>query len=300
MWLSANQRGNDINRLIGVAFVVVSSIAYGAMPIFARLAYADGAATTTVLFLRFTLAGGLLLVYMLASGTPFPRGRTLLSLALLGIFGYVGQSLAYFTALSLAPASLVVLLLYLSPVIVMVGSFFFFRERVTRTKVFALTLALAGAVVMISQSSSSGNPGHTTGLGIALGLFAATVGAIYVLAGSRVLRTIPTVPAMTVIISSTGAAYAIIAAAQGFHFPAHLHGYAAILGLATISTVVAIGAFLAGLQRVGPSNASTLGVLEPVTTVALAALILGETLRFEQIVGGILIGAAVVMISRAA
>ncbi len=274
------------------------------MPIFARLAYADGAATTTVLFLRFTLAGGLLLVYMLASGTPFPRGRTLLSLALLGIFGYVGQSLAYFTALSLAPASLVVLLLYLSPVIVMVGSFFFFRERVTRAKVFALALALTGAVVMISQSgqdsSPSGGLGSTIGLGIALGIFAATAGAIYVLAGSRVLQTIPTVPAMTVIINATGAAYTVIAAAQGFHFPAHLHGYAAILGLATISTVIAIGAFLAGLQRVGPSNASTLGVLEPVTTVALAAIILGETLRAEQIIGGILIGAAVVMISRAA
>ncbi|RPJ40591.1 MAG: DMT family transporter [Chloroflexi bacterium] len=286
-------------RIIGVALILISSIAYGAMPIFARLAYADGTSATTLLFMRFGLAALLLLAYMFASRTPFPRGKTLLGLVLLGVIGYVGQSLAYFLAIEMAPASLVALLLYLSPVFVTAGAFLFLRERITVVKIGALGLALAGAVLTVSAGSAMGN-GNASAIqmGIMLGVLAALIGAVYTLAGSRVLRAVPTIPATTVIISSTAMVYTGISSAQGFSFPAHWTGYAAIAALATISTVFAIGAFLAGLQRVGPANASTLAVLEPVASVALAAVILGERLYPEQIFGGLLIAGAVVLISR--
>jgi drug/metabolite transporter (DMT)-like permease len=288
-----------MKRFTGVALVVVSSIAYGAMPIFARLAYADGTAPTTVLFLRFTLAALILLVYMVASGTSFPRGKTLVQLILMGVIGYVGQSLAYFLAISLAPASLVALLLYLSPVLVTVGAFVFLHEKITWLKIAALGLALAGAVLTISANGGLASL-QARGIlpGVLLGLLAAVIGAVYVLVGSNVLRAAPAIPATTIVITSTAAAYTVIGAVQGFTFPSTWNGYAAILALATISTVFAIGTFMAGLQRVGPANASTLGVLEPASAVALAALILGETLVPGQIIGGVMIAVAVVLVSR--
>ncbi len=268
------------------------------MPIFARLAYADGTAPTTVLFMRFSLAALLLLVYMAASRTPFPRGKILFQLILMGVIGYVGQSLAYFLAISLAPASLVALLLYLSPVLVTLGAFFFLKEKITRLKIGALILALAGAVLTITTGGGITSGGEGSIPGILLGILAAVIGAAYVLVGSNVLRAAPAIPATTVIITSTAATYTVIAAAQGFTFPAGWNGYAAIGALSTISTVFAIGAFMAGLQRVGPANASTLGVLEPVSAVALAALILGETLLPGQMIGGMMIAVAVVLVSR--
>jgi drug/metabolite transporter (DMT)-like permease len=289
-----------MKRFIGVALVVVSSIAYGAMPIFARLAYADGTSPTTTLFLRFSIAAVILLVYMLASQTPFPTGKTLVGLILLGVIGYVGQSLAYFLAISMAPASLVALLLYLSPVLVTLGSFLFLHERMTPLKLGALALALAGAVLIVSAGGAGAGDKEVPGLatGILLGVMAAVVGAVYTLVGSQVLRKVPTIPATTMIISSTAATYTVIASINGFQFPAHWQGYAAIAALATISTVFAIGLFLAGLQRVGPTNASTLAVLEPVATVMLAVLVLGETPHPGQIIGGLMIAAAAVLVSR--
>lgn len=287
------------NRFIGVAFIVSSSIAYGTLPIFARLAYADGASPFTVLFLRFTLAAVILLIYMFASHTVFPQGKILLQLVLMGVFGYVGQSLAYFFAISLAPAGLVALLLYLSPVLVTFGSFIFLHERLTWTKLLALLVALAGAVLTISAGGKlAGAQSANIIPGILLGILAAVVGAAYVLLGSRVLRAAPAIPATTVIITSTAVTYTALAAAQGFTLPAQWTGYAAILGLATISTVFAISTFMAGLQRVGPANASTLGVLEPASAVVLAALVLGETILPGQIIGGLMICFAVVIISR--
>ena len=288
-----------MKRIIGIALIVASSLAYGAMPVFARLAYADGTSPLTVLFMRFSLAALILLVYMFGSRTPFPRGKTLIHLVLMGVFGYVGQSLAYFLAISLAPASLVALLLYLSPVLVTAGSFIFLHERVTWIKIAALIMALAGAALTISARGELG-VGQSKGIlpGILLGILAAVIGAVYVLAGSRVLRAAPAIPATAIIITSTAATYTTFATVQGFTFPAHWHGYAAILALATISTVFAVSTFMAGLQRVGPANAATLGVLEPASAVALAALILGETIHPQQIIGGFIIAFAVVLVSR--
>lgn len=290
-----------MKRFSGVALIIASSLAYGAMPIFARLAYLDGASPTTVLLLRFSIAALLLIVYMAVRQIPLPGRKTLGQLILLGAFGYVGQSLAYYTAISLAPASLISLLLYLSPVLVTLGSFMIFHERLTRWKVLALALALSGAVLTASagsQMDSTAAGGNGIVIGILLGITAAVVGAVYVLAGSRVLSSVPTMTATTIVISSTAAAYTVIAFSEGLTLPQHWSGYAAILSLATVSTVFAIATFLAGLQRVGPANASTLGVLEPAFTVLLAAVVLGETLYPGQIAGGLLIAAGVVIISR--
>jgi drug/metabolite transporter (DMT)-like permease len=55
---------------------------------------------------------------------------------------------------------------------------------------------------------------------------------------------------------------------------------------------------MAGLRQIGPANASTLGVIEPLSAVALAALILGEAIFPEQIAGGLMIAFSVVLVSR--
>jgi len=62
---------------------------------------------------------------------------------------------------------------------------------------------------------------------------------------------------------------------------------------------VAILAFIAGLARVGPTDAATLSTLEPVGTAVLAVSLLGETLAPLQILGGALIVLAAVAVARA-
>jgi hypothetical protein len=56
--------------------------------------------------------------------------------------------------------------------------------------------------------------------------------------------------------------------------------------------------FFAGLERVGPTNASTLSTVEPAVTVALAAWVLGEAISFMRILGGIMIIVAVIILAR--
>ena len=71
----------------GVALIVASALAFGAMAILARAAYADGVDTTTLLALRFSIAGACLAAIARMRATAFPSGRVLLRTALLGAVG---------------------------------------------------------------------------------------------------------------------------------------------------------------------------------------------------------------------
>ena len=80
--------------------------------------------------------------------------------------------------------------------------------------------------------------------------------------------------------------------------PVGVSGWAALVGISVISTLVAILAFFAGLKRVGAATASIVSTLEPVVTVALAAVFLQEMLSAVQLVGGVLVLAAAAWIAR--
>lgn len=282
----------NATRYIGIILIIISAVSFGAMPIFARLAYASGADIITVLFLRFGIAAVVMLGIILASKTPFPRGLALLELVLLGAIGYVGESLAYFTALRMASVGLVALLLYIYPALVTALSALFLKEHLTTPKVVALFLALSGTALTI-QISSGGSI-----IGILLGIAAAVDYATYILLGSRIVQRSGSISSTAIIIASTAGVYAIIAPLHGLSFPVDMRGWVAIVAIALVSTVLAFVTFFAGLKRIGPTTASTLSTFEPIVAVALAAVVLGESITPVQVLGGVLILAAVVILSR--
>lgn len=279
-------------RSSGILFIIISAISFGAMPIFARIAYEAKADPLTVLFLRFGIAAVIMFAILFASKTPLPRGLLLVELILLGAIAYVGESLAYFTALTMASAGLVALLLYIYPALVTTISAIFLKEHLTTMKIVALFLALSGTALTI-QITSGGSI-----VGILLGIAAAVDYAIYILLGSRIVKRSGSIGSTAVIIASTAGVYAIIAPIHGLTFPVDVQGWVAILAIALVSTVLAFVTFFAGLKRIGPTTASTLSTFEPIVAVALAAVVLGETITPVQALGGALILAAVVILSR--
>ena len=279
-------------RSSGILFIIISAISFGAMPIFARIAYAAKADPLTVLFLRFGIAAVVMFALVFASKTPLPRGLLLVELILLGAIAYVGESLAYFTALTMASPGLVALLLYIYPALVTTLSAIFLKEHLTTIKIVALFLALSGTALTI-QITSGGSI-----VGILLGIAAAVDYAIYILLGSRIVKRSGPIGSTAIIIASTAGVYAIIAPIHGLSFPVDVQGWVAILAIALVSTVLAFVTFFAGLKRIGPTSASTLSTFEPIVAVALAAVVLGETITPVQALGGALIITAVVILSR--
>ena len=139
----------------GVAYVVISAAAFGAMAILARFAFSSGVDTTTLLALRFGIAAAVMLALLRVRNITLPRGSVLGALIALGAAGYGGQAICYFTALRLAPAGLAALLLYLHPALVAVLATLFLHERLTALKLVALATALLGTTLTIVRQSLS-------------------------------------------------------------------------------------------------------------------------------------------------
>jgi drug/metabolite transporter (DMT)-like permease len=283
------------DRLTGVTLVVASAIGFGVLGVLGRVAYDHGADPVAVLLVRFGLAGLCFVAVRALRPAPRPSNRSLAGLAAMGV-GYLVQSLCYFSALQYAPPGLVALLLYTFPVLVVVLAAVLLRHPVTRRLAVACGVAVAGTAVVIGPSAGSGEP-----LGIVFGLGAAVTYAGYILLGTRVLERVDALWASTVIMSTAGLGFALVYGLSPHRpsFPSGAEGWAAVVAIAVVCTVLAGTAFLAGLARVGPADASTISTVEPVVSVVLSAIVVGEAIDGWTVVGGAMVLGAVVAISRA-
>ena len=279
-----------MNRFVGIVLVALSAAAFGTLAIFGRYAYADGMDTLTVLFLRFSLSAVVMAVLLVTRRESLPRGLTSLQLVGMGAVGYVGQAFSYLTALKYASSGLVALLLYLYPVFVAILSVIWLHERITRIKTAALGLALAGTALTVGPEGGQF-------LGVLLAISAAAIYSVYIMVGAQVMKRVSAVQSSTVIFASAGGMSGVLMMGNGPHLPATGAGWAVIGSIVLVATVLPVVAFLAGLERIGPTNAAMLSTLEPVVTVLLAAMLLGETLQPITLLGGGLILLAVLLLT---
>lgn len=282
-------------RSSGTLMVIASGVGFGAMAIFGKLAYEQGATVGTLLPVRFLLAATLFwAIVWLRGGAGQLRGLTRRQLGLglaLGACGYAVQAGCYFLALERIDASMLTLLLYTFPAIVAVAAVLLGRDRLDRRRVAALLLAGGGLSLVVATAGT----GALDPAGVALGLGAAVTYSTYILVSESVVGGVR--PVLLSALVCTGAAVSLTAgtAATGTFAPAAVTaaGWAWLAALAVVSTVGAIVLFFAGLERVGPTTASILSTVEPVVTVVLAVLVFGEVLGLWQIAGGLLVVAAV-------
>lgn len=279
-------------RLAGALFIAGSAIGFGAMAIFGKVAFGSGASTATVLFFRFLAAGTMMVMLMVSMRQQWPKGRDLAVLILMGGLGYAGQAFCFFSALRHATAGLTGLLLYLFPALVIVGSAILGRRKLTWPKVLLALLALIGILLTVT-GGLAGTP-----TGIAFGVGAALVYTVYILVGEGVTGRTGAVSAGCVIMLSAAVVFGVAMTVEGPSYPGTSDGWLAVAAIAVVSTLMPIVFFFAGMRRLGAGDASTLSTLEPVVTLLLAYVFLGEKLGPLQAAGAGLVIAAVIILTR--
>jgi len=282
-----------MDRFLGVFLIILSALFSGTLAIFACLAYQAGTNPITLLFLRFSIAGVFMILVMAAQGVAFPRGRTLIVLIAMGALFYVSLSLSFFTALTMAPAGLVVILLYLYPAFVTILTAIFLKKPVTTFNIVALLLSFIGIVFIVGLNSGKGQI-----LGILLAILTALLFAIYLVLGHKSIIKAGALSATTVLTLSAGIVFGGIVAVKGVEFPVTMAGWVYAVAVALIPTVLAFLTLFAGLKRIEPPNAAIILTMEPVIAVVLAAVILGETITPVKILGGMMILSAVILLAR--
>jgi drug/metabolite transporter (DMT)-like permease len=278
-------------RTSGTILCLASAASFGAMGIFGRLAYDEGATVGTLLAVRFLLAAALFWALVLARGAAGGLRRVgrrdLVAGLALGAGIYASQAGGYFAALERVDPSLLALLIYTFPAIVAVAAMALGRESADRRRLGALALVSGGLVFVLA----TGGVGAGDPLGAALGLATAGMYSVYILVSEGIAGRTP--PLVLSALVCTGATVSLIAgsALLGELRPGELtlSGWCWIVCIAVVCTVAALSLFFAGLRRVGPTTAAILSTVEPVVTVALAFLAFGDVLAPAQLLGGVVV-----------
>ncbi len=280
------------DRPVGIAFALLSATCFGVMPVLTKVVYRDGVGPVGVLALRFTVAAALLLTLARVRGERLPTGRVRTRLLLLGGVGYATQAACYFGALQRIGAGLAALLLYLFPALVVVLAAVLLGERARPAALVCVAAATCGTVLTVGPVRS----GQVTG--VLLGIGAAASYALYVVASSRFAAGTGHVATAAVVLSASALVYDVVAVATHAPLPHRPVAWLAVLGVALLGTAVAVTAFFAALERLGPSDASVVSTVEPVVSILVAAAVLGERLGPLQLAGGVLVLLAVVVLAR--
>jgi drug/metabolite transporter (DMT)-like permease len=262
---------------------MASSLAYGSMAVLSKLAYADGVSPGNLLAWRFLCAAALLRILPRPPGPALASGRRLSLLVLGAVF--VANATCYFSALRHAPASVVAVLVFTYPVIVTLLAGLLGFEPLTLRGLLAALLAVVGAAL-----TASGSGAAALGPGGWLALGAAALYATYVVGGSRLASTLPAESLARAVIDVSALAFGGAALLTGtLAFPPTARSGLALLLAGTACTVVAMRAFLAGVERIGAGRAAVLSAVEVVITLGLAGVALGERPRPPQLLGGALV-----------
>jgi len=280
-----------MDRLIGVFLVTLSAVFFGTNPIFARVSYDAGANPVTYLFIRFFIASPVMIMIMMALGFSIPRGKLLATLILIGGIG-AGTTFCFYTAIRLAPVNLIIVITYMYPTIVTLLSAVFLKQSITGFKIVALLMTVIGILLAIGMDSG----GYV--IGIILAIVTAIFHSLFLILGGISIQKAGPFPASTVIIFSSAVIYGIFVSIQGPQWPMNISGWFAITASALFSTALGLITFFAGLKRIDTANAAIISTFEVVVTVALAIVILGETLSLSKILGACLVLSAVVILAR--
>ena len=277
----------------GAAFCLLSAVAYSSVPIFGKLGFERGLSVSSLLVGRFGIAAVVLwLLALRFDATPSRRG--VVTGLLLGMLIYAAQNGFYFAALERISATLATLLVFIAPIFVAIAAVALGRERLSRGQVAAIPLSLAGiALVLIG----GGGLGEIDALGVALALGCAVVYAAYMLISHAVVANVQPLTLSASIITGGLIPFLVVAAVSTDPpLPTTSDGWWIVIGMALVGTVIPVAALTAGTALSGPSTATILSASQPALTALLAIIVLGETLTFVQVIGGILVLGSVVSV----
>jgi drug/metabolite transporter (DMT)-like permease len=279
---------------LGLALLLASAAAFSLHNVLARLTYDHGLTPTTIAATRTWAILALLMVMFGRHGhwprVPRPAWRTFAVTAL----GYAVQNPLLLVAFLFVPVSLAVLVLYLFPLFVAFFAAAIGQDRLTPRILAAAGAAFAGVALVLEIWTASFD-----WRGVALSAIAAVALAVNIVGAAQLTRHLRPLD-IPYALSCVGAVVfgALMFADGGPALPASTAGWW-LFAAAVAASPVALVTFYLALPLAGASRSAMAMNSEPVITVFLAVLLLGEALTPLQGAGAVLIVGAIAAAVRA-
>ncbi|MEX1109121.1 MAG: DMT family transporter [Dongiaceae bacterium] len=273
--------------------VVVATLSYGSITTLSRLAYDDGTTAITIVAIRnafFVLGFGAWLIAM-RGGLVLPRRVWYASLflgLLMALWGY-----GYMASVAYIPVSLAALLYFTFPLLVGVIAAVTGQERMTLIRALALLIAFAGLALALGPAWDG-----LDWRGVALVMMGSVTCAIAHVFIAPIFRDYDIIAISFLAHLWMVIGFAIYGIAMhDFALPRSTKGQFIVIAV-VLFYILAYTLWSIAIRWIGPVRTAGMMNLEPIVSVAAAALILGERLAPVQLAGGALVLLALMIVAR--
>ena len=288
------------HQKIGPILIIIAASFWGCMGIFVRALGEFGFSAIQIVSIRISLAALFFsLILFIKNRAGFRISLRDIPLFLgLGIGSILLFTVCYFSAITIMPLSTAAILLYTSPIWIMLMSAVLFHEKITSRKIIALALAFAGCV-LVSGFSGDG----ITATGLLFGLGSSIGYGLYSILGTVALRKYSpyTVTTYTFLIAAIGSWFINHPAdmLSKFSNATDFNGLVLLsLLTALLTAVIPFLLYTLGLRNVEASKAGILATVEPMVATIVGITYFSEALTLLSGLGIFLILSAVVILNK--
>lgn len=286
----------------GTLLIILAGIFWGSMGIFVRgLTDLAGFTSIQIVSIRLSVAA---LIFALILFIKDPKGFRInpkdIPLFLgLGLGSILFFTACYFTAIRMMTLSVAAILLYTSPIWVMLLSLFLFHEKMTTHKLLALGISFLGCILVSGLGSGDSS---ITLIGVLIGLGSGLGYGLYSILGTIALRRYSTytVTTYTFVIAAIGSLF-LCSLPDLWHkitvCPRKPYLCFFILLTGSVTAVIPFLLYTLGLEQVEASRAAILATIEPMVATLIGVVVFHEYMTVMSALGILCILGAIVLLN---
>ena len=281
--------------LKGRLFLFISAVTYGIVPCLSAISYRGGLNGMTLTFLRSCISLPFLyLIILLEHRHVRLTFKMLKQVLILGFFGGTMPILLLYLCYQYIPTGTATALHFIYPVVVVVAIALIYRQRLPRATVCSVLLVTSG-IYMFTELNSLLDP-----IGAALALLSGFFYGFYIIymnmSGLDKVDNIVLSFYVTLIMSVSALVFGLSSGTLYFAFSLSSWRIAAVISFAV--TFCAMPLFQLGVRYCGAAESGIFSALEPVTSLVLGSLVLGEFMGYSRFIGAALIIIGVLIVQR--
>ena len=286
----------------GLFYAVAGAIAFSGKSVIIKLAYRYGVDAVTLIMLRMLFALPLFaaMAWWASRGQPPLSRGDWAGVVGLGVLGYYLSSFLDFVGLQYITASLERLILYLNPTLVLVFGWLLHRKPFSRHQLVAMAVSYCGVLLVFGQELGAVGPG--TGWGALLVFGSAVTYALYLVYSGQLVQRLGSLR-LVGLASSVACVCCIVQflllrpASVAWQVAPEVV-WLSVLN-ATLCTAVPVLLVMMAVERIGPALSAQSGMVGPLSTIAMGAVLLDEPFTAWVAAGTALVVAGIWVFSRA-